>query len=93
MREQALDELIAAEEEVFVAIFKTIQPAIGRGGDERPLRDRLDGNLNRRGDVGDLVAADDVAQRAEIDAAADIADVNAAGLGRVPMAELRAWFS
>ena len=78
--EEALDELIAAKEEVFVPIFKAIQPAIGRDGNERSLRDCLDGDLYRRGDVGDLVATDDVTQGAEVDAPSDVPDVNPARL-------------
>ena len=75
--------LVAAEEEVSVAIFEAFKAAIGRSGNKRSLRDRLDRNLNRRRD--DLVAANNVAYRAKADVPADIADVNSArtrGLGR-----------
>jgi len=36
LSEQALDELVAAEEEVSVAIFEAFKAAIGRGGVEFP---------------------------------------------------------
>jgi hypothetical protein len=81
LRQQALDQLIAPEEEVLVAIFKAIQPPIRRRRGQRTLGDRLDRDLNRRGDGGDLVATDDVTERAEVNVSADIADANATGLG------------
>jgi hypothetical protein len=62
-------------------IFKPIQAKIRRAGVERSLRDRLNRDLDFGREVCDLVASDDVAQRAESDVAADSPGVNSARMG------------
>ena len=81
---QALEKLIAPEEQILVAVLEAVEPAVRRGGDEGLLRDGFDRNLDRRClcDVDDFVTSNPVASDRDIEVPVDIADLNSAGGAR-----------